>query len=461
MSRPKQLVPQDIGNGDYCYFEITTERKPVAEFVTDEQTGEVQPKIKKRNRPTYITFPILVSPDGINVFEANLFTRHLARNNLQSSTLNTHVRALLLFYRWMKSLGKTIYDCFEDQENGVVYLFRDFLLENLKVERVNEYGEKVIEGIYQPSTAKAYTCTIIRFFTFLHVERVIRFSQNFIPFEYYEVSVARKEKKIEQDKLAHIKPGDRRITITTTGLTKPFGLVQSVESHHKLAPMREDEKQLFYSYLSIEDNNFELSRYVKDLMFYTATETGLRAEELTTFPISEVKLPLIGEEFVSVTISKVRNGCETKFDKERTVEVPAIVMNLLVQYKFSKARTDVVNRCSVNHNALFLNPRGGLPFKTNTLETYFQEIREKILMTHPEWYFTIHDLRATFATHWLYREHSKRGILFDLLLDELAELMGHDDPSSTEKYIKYMKTDKYWKEFATRKNNFISNLVGA
>ena len=459
MGRLKRLVPSDIGNGDYCYFYITAERKPIAEFITEQQTGEVQAKIKKREKPTFITFPILVDPVGINVFETNLFTRFLAFQGLKNSALDTHMRALLLFYRWMKGAGKTIYDCSDDQENGVVYLFRDFLLENLKRDVIDKNGKKVVEGFYESSTAKTYVLTIIRFFNFIHVQRIIRFSKNFRPFEYYYETVPGYEKRNEHNMLEHIKEYDKKIVVKTTRLTKPFGRVQSVESHHKLMPMHEDEKQLFYSYLSIEDNNFELSRYVKDLMLYTATETGLRVEELVTFPITEVRAPLFGEEFVNVTISNLRNGCKTKFNKERTISVPAKVMDLLEQYKFSKARADIVNCCSVDHNALFLNPRGGLPFKTNTMQTYFQEIRNKIINTDSQWYFTLHDLRATFATNWLYREHVKRGVLFELLLDELKDLMGHNDTSTTAKYIKYMETDKYWKEFSTRKNNYLTNLL--
>lgn len=457
MGRHKRLVPKGIGSHDYCYFNITAERKPVAEFITAQLTGEVQLKIKKRRKPTLITFPILVDSDGINVFEANLFTRFLASQGLQPSTLDTHVRALLLFYRWMSAVDRTIYDCSDDQENGVVYLFRDFLIDNLKKDVLDDNGKKVVEGLYQPKTATTYVCTIIRFFEFLHIERIIRFSESFIPFEYRYVMI--KEKINEHHILGHIKKHDHKVVVCTTGLTKPFGKVQPVKSHHKLTPMREDEKKLFYSFLSLEDNNFELSSHIKDLMLYIATETGLRVGELVTFPITGVRPPLVDEEFVSVTISKLFNGCETKGNKERTIRIPAKVMDMLEQYKFSKARLDIVNRCTVNHNALFLNPRGGLPFKPNTVETYFQEIRNKIIDTHPQWYFTVHDLRATFATHWLYREHVNRGILFELLLDELAVLMGHEDISTTEKYIKYMNTDLYWEEFSLRKNNGIKKVM--
>ncbi len=54
------------------------------------------------------------------------------------------------------------------------------------------------------------------------------------------------------------------------------------------------------------------------------------------------------------------------------------------------------------------------------------------------WYYRIHDLRSTFATHWLWKESKERGVGYDYLMDELAQLMGHASTSTTEKYIKYM-----------------------
>ena len=223
--------------------------------------------------------------------------------------------------------------------------------------------------------------------------------------------------------------------------------------------MREDEKQIFLSYLSIDDNNFELSHDVKNLMLYTAIETGLRLEELATFPATEVRETSFHEKVVNVTISEVRNGCKTKFSKERTIQVPRHIMEILLQYKHSKARLAAQSRCNIKHNGLFLNPREGLPFAPNTLETHFSDVRKEIIKKHPDWYFTAHDLRATYATHWLYREHAKRNLLFEVLIHELADLMGHTSTQMTEKYISYMNTDKYWREFASRKNSQLAMLM--
>ncbi|HIF9346998.1 TPA: tyrosine-type recombinase/integrase [Photobacterium damselae] len=460
MGRSKRTIPMEFGQGDYCYVNITVERKPVAEFIIDEITGELEPRIKKRENPVLITFPALFDGKGKNVFTANIFLRSLALSNLDLSTLDTHARALLLFFRWMKLEAKTIYDCSDDQENGVVYLFRDFLVENLRRDKLNEDNELTHEGSYAPSTCQTYIGTIIRFFEFMHAERIIRFSNDFVPFEYRSIRVTAKSRHNQDDLLGHVKPSDRRqLVVSTNDLSKPFGRKQKIANHHSLSPMREDEKRIFIDHIINNEICYSHAEYVKNLMLYTAIETGLRVEELCTFPLSEIRFPSTNEDEVSVTISEVKNGCLTKYDKERTIKVPSYLMDMLVKYKTSKERETIKVRTVLKHNSLFVNPRGGYPFSTNTIKTYFSKIRKEIRNSHSDWYFTVHDLRSTFATHWLYKRHEETGQIFDVLLDDLKDLMGHDSTETTKKYIRYMDSKKYWLEFANRKNIFISDIM--
>jgi integrase len=62
------------------------------------------------------------------------------------------------------------------------------------------------------------------------------------------------------------------------------------------------------------------------------------------------------------------------------------------------------------------------------------------------------DLRSTFATHWLLREADSRMMIFDLLISELADLMGHNSTHTTQKYINFMNSVTAKLEFAKRKN---------
>lgn len=466
MARPKREFPEDFGSGDYVLMDITVDKYPKIQFELDGKTGEVLPSLKPKPKKIERIIPILIDPNGMNVITVNLFIRSLLYKGkvLKKKTLDSYASALLNFYRWLawehegdEEAGippkepMTIYDVTSEPENGVVYLYRDHLLRNVLTE--DENGD--ITGIYTPSTASNYVQRLVAYYDFLRVERIVRFSKEFIPYVYSTRKIPKKQKAkmLDHNMLGHLQKGNNDIYINTTGLTNPFGKVQSVESHHKLSPLRDDEKYVFYEYLNIDESND-----VKGLMLYLKAEAGLRVEELVTFPESEVRKPHGDVE--AVTISEIRNGCMTKFDKERTIEVPAEVMERLYQYKLSKERKDSISKSLLRHQCLFVKS-DGLNYATNTIQKHVEEIRNNIRLTYPEMYFTPHDLRATFATNWMYNEHMKTGRLFDVMIDDLAKIMGHDDTATTQKYIRYMNDDKYWIEFSERKNAFAKHAMEA
>ncbi|MDK9758798.1 tyrosine-type recombinase/integrase, partial [Vibrio sp. D173a] len=104
---------------------------------------------------------------------------------------------------------------------------------------------------------------------------------------------------------------------------------------------------------------------------------------------------------------------------------------------------------------LFLSNKGE-PYSANTLETHFSNFRKQIREVDSSWYYRIHDLRSTFATHWLWEESKERNVSYDYLMDELAVLMGHASTSTTEKYIKFMNKLDYQLKIAMSKNNKIN-----
>jgi integrase len=103
------------------------------------------------------------------------------------------------------------------------------------------------------------------------------------------------------------------------------------------------------------------------------------------------------------------------------------------------------------HQRLFVN-NNGLPYSKQTIQKYLSEIRTEIRRFLPNWYYRMHDLRSTFATHWLKEQATKRYIVFDLLMQELAAFMGHESTVSTEKYINFMNDLQAKLGFAVKKN---------
>lgn len=442
MSRHVRLVAQSFGGGDYSIVRTSVNKYPKCVFEVDESAcNKVNAIVIKPEKPVLIDIPLLCDGSGRNVIPANLYIRHKAKFSPDPKTLKDYAQALLAFYRYMSLLGKNIYDVGSEKENGVVYQFRDFLLENVKRE-VNG----VIQGIYAPSTATSYVLKIVDFYNFLNASRIVRFSDNFVPFEFKIKSISkRRSRGSDNRKLGHLENNMDDLFVKTTELTKPFGTKQVVESHKQLSPMTEEDKTIFLEVLGegISDP--------KNLMLKLAVETGLRLEEFVSFPESEIADPR--SEIVKCTISEIRNGCLTKFNKERTIDAPFELMNDLNQYRLSVGRSNARNKCWMNHNYLFVKPNG-YPYSTNTLEKHFDKIRSKIHNSHPDWYYTVHDLRATFATHWLYNKHIETGLLFDTLLEDLKDIMGHKDTSSTKKYVMFMNVQENWFKFARSQNDF-------
>jgi integrase len=344
----------------------------------------------------------------------------------------------------------TIYDCTEKLEDSPVVRFRDYLLEHLYT--ADENGK--ICGA--PSTASNYVLKIVAYYSFLYRNRIIPLSKTFRPFEYKskKIRITNKKKRDQHHALSHLSANcGKDIFVETTGLTKPFKNQQTPQGAdiRELRPLRENEKQVLYQYLDVDN-----SSDIKHLMLYLKTEAGLRVEELVTFPESVVDKPQ--SKVVKVQIGENVNGCITKFGKVRTIEIPAHIMDLLHEYKFSKERTSAIRSGLLRHGRLFVKSNGGI-YATNTIQKHVEEIRNTLNMSGHDIYFSAHDLRATFATDWLYDKHMETGKPFDALISELADLMGHESTATTQKYVNYMNDDKTWTEFAQRKNQYAQQAL--
>ncbi len=434
-----------------------------------DSNAEIIHEVRESSKRFIHALPLLIDPDGINVVPANLYLHSLLHDpDIKSvRTIESHANALLSFYRWLSMTipehvnlktglvvedkrPLTIYDCTEKLEDSPVVRFRDYLLEHLYT--ADENGK--ICGA--PSTASNYVLKIVAYYSFLYRNRIIPLSKTFRPFEYKskKIRITNKKKREQHHALSHLNANyGRDIFVETTGLTKPFKNQQTPQGAdiRELRPLRENEKQVLYQYLDVDN-----SSDTKHLMLYLKTEVGLRVEELVTFPESVVDKPQ--SKAVKVQIGENVNGCITKFDKVRTIEIPAHVMDLLHEYKFSKERTSAIRSGLLRHGRLFVKSNGGI-YATNTIQKYVEEIRNTLKIMGNDVYFSAHDLRATFATDWLYDKHMETGKPFEALISELADLMGHESTATTQKYVNYMNDDKTWTEFALRKNQYAQQTL--
>nr|WP_239480538.1 site-specific integrase [Parashewanella hymeniacidonis] len=195
------------------------------------------------------------------------------------------------------------------------------------------------------------------------------------------------------------------------------------------------------------------------LILRLCEKAGLRIDEATHFPARDIgNKDFSGLDVVPLTIT------HTKGSKPRTIEIPLALYEELEQFKECiqrqknlTRRKDLINSKEELDTTeyLFLSNKGR-PYTENTLEAHFSKLRLRIRAIEPDWYYRIHDLRSTYATHWLWREFRERQVAYEYLMDELASLMGHSSTATTEKYIKFMNKLDDQLRVAMNKNNKIN-----
>jgi integrase len=312
------------------------------------------------------------------------------------------------------------------EEEGAPWRFAEFLLANCNnIEGAN--GDEA----FSLSTARSYMSAVIGFYKWMQKYGYIKNDdQNIVT--HYTTGTVHQELN-QHDMLAHTKSGSNR-TYETSNLMKMFPKKENTPAHKKLKPMHPEHKALFNEYVN------SLPK-ATGLIFQLCVEAGLRIDEAIHFPAHDIgKADYSDLDVVPIKITR------TKFSKPRTVEIPIELYEELEIYKESNARlTNLSKRNELAQSGevldaveyLFISNKG-TPYSGNTLETHFSNLRKQIREVDSSWYYRIHDLRSTFATHWLWQESQKRAVGYDFLMDELAELMGHESTSTTEKYIKFM-----------------------
>ena len=175
--------------------------------------------------------------------------------------------------------------------------------------------------------------------------------------------------------------------------------------------------------MAIKDSRFKL-------MIRLGLATGLRKEELLTFPKSYVidprRYPVNG--FYIVTISP--KEMSTKGSHERSIHVPKSLMEDLWQYIIHE-RPILSALREDQYNELFLN-ENGKPYstKSNTLNARLNKLGLP---------FDIfpHILRHTYATHTLYALQRQPNLSFNPLM-YVRDRLGHSSITTTERYLHFI-----------------------
>jgi integrase len=402
---------------------------------------------------------IIIAPDGYVVYPQSLYLVSKLRGEAAVKDTRSIAKGLLAFTRYLASThySQVDQDGYEIpaerltyktltkyEEEGAPWRFAEFLLANCKAKQGATGNEA-----YSLSTAKSYMCTVIAFYKWMQRHGYLANDNEHVLTHF--TNIERYQGINQHDILSHTNSGAKRV-YEISNIMKMFPKSDQTPTHQKLKPMMNNHKELFYHHVD------KLPKAIL-LMLRLCIEAGLRIVEVTHFPSQDIGDKDCSElDVVPLLITHTKNS------KPRTVEVPLALYEELEQFKESKQRLknlahqkDTVNSKSEEdrYDYLFVSTKGS-PYTENTLEIHFSSLRKSLRIIDPTWYYRIHDLRSTYATHWLWSASQERRVAYNYLLDELATLMGHSNTATTEKYIKFM--DKLGEQLrvAESKNNKIN-----
>lgn len=406
-------------------------------------------RVKKTN--------IIIAPDGSIVYPQSLYLVSKLRGDGAVANTDSIAKGLLAFTRYLNS---THYPQVDDDENeippeyltyktltryeeeGAPWRFGEHLLANCRAR-----GDANGKEAYSLTSARSYMGAVIGFYKWMQKYGYLKKDDEHILTHFTKLE-AYVDDANQHDILAHTMSGGRRI-YEISNIMKMFPKNDQTPIFQKLKPMTFDHKELFYQHIDT------LPKAIS-LMLRLCEESGLRLDEATHFPARN-----IGDENYSNLDVVPVHITHTKGSKPRTIEIPIALYEELEQYKESNQRQkNVIRRKELIDSKeerdtteyLFVSNKGR-PYKENTLEVHFGVLRQNILRTESSWYYRIHDLRSTYATHWLWSESRKRQVAYEYLMDELATLMGHSSTQTTEKYIKFMNKFDEQLHVAASKNN--------
>ncbi|EJG1659858.1 tyrosine-type recombinase/integrase [Vibrio parahaemolyticus] len=402
-------------------------------YSPDLSPSNLKSRIKKTD--------IIVAPDGRVVYPQSLYLVSKLRGEAAVKDTGSIAKGLLAFTRYLDSTHNLQMDrngneippeyltyktLSKYEEEGAPWRFAKFLLANCN----NTDGANGDEA-FSLSTARSYMGAVIGFYKWMQKYGYIKNDEENIV-THYTTGTAH-QKLNHHDMLAHTKSDSQR-SYEITNIMKEFPKKENTPAHKKLKPMHPEHKVLFNEHIA------SLPKTTK-LIFRLCTEAGLRIDEAIHFPAHDIGNADYSDlDAVPVKIT------HTKGSKARTVEIPIKLYEELEIHKESHAQLKNLNKRNELIQAgsemdtieyLFLSNKG-VPYSVNTLETHFSNLRKQIREVDSSWYYRIHDLRSTFAAHWLWNESQERNVGYDYLMDELAVLMGHASTSTTEKYIQYM-----------------------
>lgn len=347
----------------------------------------------KLNGQSYSGFPILITGKGRVVEEALDFciAHMIKRGRVQSKkTWVTYGKALYQFFGWCEVNSVDWRDVGNDREATILAEFRDWNLSseggNLSATTVNA-RLRLLCAFYRYAANRGWVTTV--------------------PYSMETVTV-RQSKGF----LAHV-DGRGGIRSTADVMLKTPRTVIRVLSKHQAT-----------------DLLAAITNPTHKLIVRLALTTGLRREELATFPLKYVINPTTytkHRSFIRVNLDP--RDMTLKFNQPRGIDVPRTVMDALWQY--------VLNRRHQHESVT--GQRQSILFLTESGQRYANDGAAFLGLVKNAGeaagipYVNVHMLRHTYATHTLYAMMQSKAQTHALLY--VRDRLGHASVTTTEKYL--------------------------
>ena len=339
-------------------------------------------------------FPVILWEDMRSCREANAFLRHyLLRGAIGSKrSWEPTGRAMYDYFGFLEAHELSWDDVDRGEDKNLVGAYRDYCFEIAQLAR-NTVRQRVL-----------YVC---EFYDFAKKQGWIET----LPYEYEDRRSGRPE-----GYLAHVDAAGGRESIRSVMPSKHGRLIKFLS--------KEQVKLL----LGAAENPHHC------MIIRMGLQTGLRREELATFPLSYVTNPDRGDiksRNIRVTLDpNDGTGMKTKGSKERVIVVSRRLMMDLHRYAIHW-RGEHASASNEEQKPLFLT-QSGQPWANDGkgLEAMVRKIGEKVgIKTHP------HMLRHTYATHTLVALQRHRGDTHIEPLVFLQKQLGHASITTTMDYL--------------------------
>jgi integrase len=339
---------------------------------------------------TYVDFPILLNSRMEIVDEVLLFLiKYCIKRGRVSSKKS-----------W-RAYGQTMYDYFSFLEANNLYWDKyDYGNDHTVIAAYRDWS--ISEAKLSPSTVNYRLRMIIKFYQFAFDRGWI----NQVPYELENVIVTR-----GSGFFSHVDSSVRKRT--------PDVMLKTPSTRIKLL----DKPQVIDFLKAIKNPT-------QRLMARLSLSSGLRKEELATFPVKYIfdpKCYLTHKSLIRVNLDP--NDMKTKGNKSRGIDIPRLLMESLWQYVLHE-RNHLEKVSENKYPELFLN-KNGRPWAQSgkSLNNLWKNLGLPFKVTP-------HMLRHTYATYTLF-ELRKRKIQIDPLL-YVRDRLGHASIQTTEKYLHYL-----------------------